>query len=271
MSNSPNKTEVGWILPITVVIIVILLWVGSGYFLHDLNNRGSFGDMFGAVNALFSGLAFAGVIFAILLQRKELSLQRNELELTRIELAGQKTEMELQNKTLFKQSFENTFFQLLSLQQEIINGIDLSDPSNRSHVTHGRDCIKIFFERFRNLWNKNHSQLAGNTELERINKIYLGFYDTYQSEIGHYFRSLYHIIKLIDKSEVENKRLYTNLVRAQLSSYELTMLFYNCLSDLGAEKFKPLVEKYALLKNMPKSLLINQDDHKSLYEKSAFG
>jgi hypothetical protein len=40
--------------------------------------RGLFGDMFGAVNALFSGLAFAGIIYAIVLQRKELSLQWQE-------------------------------------------------------------------------------------------------------------------------------------------------------------------------------------------------
>jgi len=42
--------------------------------------------MFGAANALFSGLALAGVVYAILLQREELMLQRKELELTRQEL-----------------------------------------------------------------------------------------------------------------------------------------------------------------------------------------
>ena len=35
--------------------------------------------MFGAVNALFSGLAFAGVVYAIFLQRMDLALQRKEL------------------------------------------------------------------------------------------------------------------------------------------------------------------------------------------------
>jgi len=52
----------------------------------DWTSRGQFGDVFGAVNALFSGLAFAGLIYAILLQREDLALQRKELELTRIEL-----------------------------------------------------------------------------------------------------------------------------------------------------------------------------------------
>lgn len=43
--------------------------------------------MYGSVNALFSGLALAGVIVAVFLQSRELKLQREELELTRRELA----------------------------------------------------------------------------------------------------------------------------------------------------------------------------------------
>lgn len=35
--------------------------------------------MFGAINALFTGLAFAGVIVVILMQREQLNLQRKEL------------------------------------------------------------------------------------------------------------------------------------------------------------------------------------------------
>jgi len=44
---------------------------------------GLFGDMFGALNALFAGLAFAGVIVAIFMQGEELSLQRQELQESR--------------------------------------------------------------------------------------------------------------------------------------------------------------------------------------------
>lgn len=81
--------------------------------------------MFGGVNALFSGFAFAGVIYAIFLQKSELSLQRRELQYTRQELKGQKEQLENQNKTLQKQNFEETFFQLLRLHNDIVNSIDL--------------------------------------------------------------------------------------------------------------------------------------------------
>jgi len=76
---------------ILVVVCVFIAWVVFGIVspilvAKDWDGRGAFGDMFGGINALFSGLAFAGVVIAILLQKEELSLQRLELSETRIEL-----------------------------------------------------------------------------------------------------------------------------------------------------------------------------------------
>jgi hypothetical protein len=75
------------------IIIVLLILVVQAIFpfvlssaINGWDNRGAFGDMFGAVGSLYSGLAFAGIIYTIFLQRKELTLQRKELELTRNEL-----------------------------------------------------------------------------------------------------------------------------------------------------------------------------------------
>jgi hypothetical protein len=57
------------------------------------DTRGTVGDTFGAVNALFSGLALAGIIYALMLQRTELRLQRQEPALARNLLAAQLAEM----------------------------------------------------------------------------------------------------------------------------------------------------------------------------------
>jgi hypothetical protein len=66
-------------IAIVVGVITLLLWAGSGVLLYCLPDRGTFGDMFGAVNALFSGLAFVGVIYAILLQGRDLDAQQKAL------------------------------------------------------------------------------------------------------------------------------------------------------------------------------------------------
>ena len=114
--REPKKTSAWWLVLLMAAVIVI--YVGYGYFLYGLDeNRGTFGDMFGAVNALFAGLAFAGIIYTIFLQRQELELQRRELAETRGELAGQKLQ-------LARQAFENTFFQMLALHNEIVSSMD---------------------------------------------------------------------------------------------------------------------------------------------------
>jgi hypothetical protein len=64
--------------------------------------------------------------------------------------------------------------------------------------------------------------------------------------------------------------VYTNLVRAQLSKYELLILFYDCLSTLGRVKFKPLVEEYAMLKTVSRKDLFHEADS-DLYGAGAYG
>ena len=69
------------------VIGVFVMWASTFilyFFISKSEERGQFGDMFGAVNALFSGLAFAGLILTLILQRKELTLQRDELDKKRV-------------------------------------------------------------------------------------------------------------------------------------------------------------------------------------------
>ena len=102
-----------------------------------------------------------------------------------------------------------------------------------------------------------------------LHQTYKGFYEEYQHLLGHYFRNLYTIIKMVDQSSIERKRDYTNIIRAQLSSSELVLLCYNCISPWG-EKFKPLVEKYSLLKTLPEGSLADERD-RLLYLSSAFG
>ena len=98
------------LLSLGVVVLFAFSWWWLTATIDNPEEQGQFGDQFGAVNALFSGLAFAGLIFTIILQKKELALQREELTQTRDELKGQKEQLEEQNRTLKIQRFENTFF-----------------------------------------------------------------------------------------------------------------------------------------------------------------
>jgi hypothetical protein len=250
-----------------LLLLVTLIWALSGWFLYSDPNRGTFGDMFGAANSLFSGLAFAALIFTVWMQREELNLQRRELELTREEIIGQKQQMEVQNRTLSHQAFEHTFFELLQVHTRIVEIIDVIDDSGR--VTKSRDCFRLFYKRLTKIFLTKIAQETPKDPLPLLKNIYLEFYEAHQDEIGHYFRHLYHIIKFVKNSSVEEKKRYTTFVRGQLSSYELALLFYSCLSELGSEKFKPLIEEFSLLKNLPTKLLLDET-HKDLYASNAY-
>jgi hypothetical protein len=85
----------GWTVAVIVVflaVVIALWWVFGFQWFYTFKGENAsqaaanFGDSFGFVNSLFSGLALVGVIIAILLQGHELRLQREELEATREEL-----------------------------------------------------------------------------------------------------------------------------------------------------------------------------------------
>lgn len=255
-----------------VIIIWFLAWHLTGSSFSSWDVRGTFGDMFGAINSLFSGLAFAGVIFAIFLQRKELELQRKEVVQTRKELRGQKEAQE-------KQNFDNTFFQLVRFQNEIVNSINLTKKGMQTPFPNlnlpteelfGRDCFEYLYE----IYSKQYFRLfeATNDEhREKIHKSYEQFFKKYQSDLGHYFRNLYNIFRIIDSSSynLDQKKFYSSIIRGQISNYELLLLFYDGLWASGYN-FIQYIVRYELFDNMPMYRLINQE-HIQLYEDKAYG
>lgn len=236
---------------LSIIVFCVIYFLCLYWLFNDWATRGLFGDLFGGLGVMFSGFAFACVIYTIYVQQKQLKMQ-----------------MEM-NK---KQNFETTFFQLLQLHNNVVSAIDITTDANEGmdyskKTFKNRDCFKFFHGEFTIFCQSSQFK---KDDLSSINSTYLDFYKDNQSDLGHYFRNLYQIVKFVKNSSIENKRLYTNLIRAQLSSHELALLFYNCLSDLGKEKFKPLVEEFSLLKNMPDDVLI-EDSHMKFYDSRAFG
>ncbi|MEO5905234.1 MAG: hypothetical protein ABIQ11_00810 [Saprospiraceae bacterium] len=88
MKNNESKDEI--ISLKRLFIYITIGWISSPIvtilIFQNLDKMASFGDSFGTINSLFSGLALAGIIYTIFLQKTELSLQREELKLTRTEL-----------------------------------------------------------------------------------------------------------------------------------------------------------------------------------------
>lgn len=277
----------GFVILIAICTILFVLFLTGTLILSEKPNE--FGDSAGATNGLFSALAFAGVIYAIFLQKNELELQRQELKDTRKEIAGQRKESELQNETLRRQRFENTFFQMMSLQQEIIDTLSCTcrirnELFMQIEKYRGREIFKALYEADMVSYEDSDGKPISYSSLKDalLERHYAIFrpanlssdgstielppidYSPYNKAaqpqyLDHYFRHLYRMVKFIDETKLlpddfNERYQYTSMIRATFSRYEFVWLYYNGLSDNGI-KFKSLMEKYALLRGIRLDML----------------
>ncbi len=156
----------GRILATAVIggVAVLGIWALSGLWIYaefnDSASRGTFGDMFGAVNALFSGLAFLGLIVAILLQYQELKEQRREIRESRI--AQQASAVALASQ-LERTDFRNLLEALTALihaQERIVDSLQAS-TSVRARERYDR-------ARERLTWLESEREAAVEKELLRL-------------------------------------------------------------------------------------------------------
>ncbi len=238
--------------------------------LADQETWGQFGDFVGGVlNPLFGFLAFLLLLATLFLQNRELQLSTHEL-------AKSAEALNIQNETLSKQNFENTFFQMLRRISELVSQATRKQQvlgyTVEARTANGREAFETMFKAdLRNIYN----QLALSSDpVARVELAYQKFYSERRGELGHYFRSLYHLFTFIDRSDLSehDKSIYANIVRAQLSTYELCLLFYNGVWGEGKAGFKPLVEKYGILKHLdPRDLLDpTHIENRDFYQPTAF-
>lgn len=140
--DSDTKLVGTHILVIVLGVFVVVALVVARYLIvnrwyREPTGPGEFGDMFGGVNALFSGLAFVGVIYAILLQRIELQMQR----------------MEMKRSIEAQEASQLALEQRLDLEESLARkrtSIDLYDEWHSSQMHESRIVVDRFLEKRRN-------------------------------------------------------------------------------------------------------------------------
>lgn len=228
---------------IYAAFFVMLLWDAPFGLLAGRMRDGTFGDSFGTLNTLFSGMAFAGVLITLLFQRKDLSETRAQIA---------------------HQQIESQFYSMLDLQQEVVRNFDLQDGGGGEVVSRGRDCFKHWAGWIPHFYGKEE----GSHE-ERMSKSVTSLIGKHKADLGLYFRSLYSVFRFIYGCNHKDRAQFGLVVRSLLSDHELIVLFYNSLSHRG-EKFKKYIYEFALFDNLEVDLLIREEDI-NLFEFQAYG
>lgn len=188
-----------------------------------ISELGTFGDFFGGIsNPVIGAVGFIVLTITISMQIK-------------------------QNRETIKQNFESSFFNLLNLQNNIIENLDFEGATARASFTE-------FLKKNENvLYPKYIYKLKMTIKESKAKVFYKDYNINHNGVFGHYFRNLYRILKMIHDSNYseEEKKRHARILRAQLSMDELVILFLNCLPgvcDDGA--FSDLLIQYQILEHL---------------------
>lgn len=150
MTQAPTNTDKLKFALIIFGAAAVAAYSFNFYYAYSTSNSaGTFGDTFGAANAFFSGSALIMLIYAIVLQREELELVKEERNDTRTLLEGQEGITRQQKEALSQQLFQQSFFSLVSQISDERHYLNqpLSSDSTTSRMDYATNQLQHAFEK----------------------------------------------------------------------------------------------------------------------------
>lgn len=143
MKINKNDKHVIFIGAMSTLVIIIGLLI-TYFIMKDKTKEelDKFNNMFGGINSLFSGLALAGIIITILLQKNELMLQRRELIETREELKRSAEAQEKSERALKRQAENLKISAKLSAMNTLVNYYGEEENRHRNTFPHPIEYFK---------------------------------------------------------------------------------------------------------------------------------
>jgi hypothetical protein len=234
-----NIAIVSLILGLSVLTVYAVLLFCNGYLsiggAFSLENASKIAPFVGSCVGVFFTLAGTLLVFENL-QMTRLNNETNQL-LTQ------------------KNQFENIFFNLLTQQRQIKDGIKTTVhfEEEGNIETSGSN----FFDDLATRITMDFDTKVKTSE--ELIKLYNHWFMIHNSDLGHFFRHLFHIVKFVDRnpyflliegnSAFLQKTDYVKILRAQLSNSEIVLLALNGLTKQG-EEFKKYIDDYELLVNI---------------------
>lgn len=204
-------------------IFAIAAWLGAlGFYVMNFSGGlsfnqevwGQFGDFIGGtLNPVFAFCSFLALLYTIHLQRRELSESRQVLK--------------DQEKQMSIQTFETTFVSFLSLSNKNLNSIILKSKDKKDSIA-GYDALVRICQNLRTAYKGQVARSQDNSDAEvLVREAYSRFYVKNKDEISQYLRFFNQLLLFVNGCQLEEKKRYWNLIRDQLKTEEVILLFYH--------------------------------------------
>ena len=244
----------------SLIIIVTLAWASfwvAAWWYLDWTKSGGFGDSFGAVNSLFSGLALAFIIYSIVQQQIALTLQKQEMKQALIEFRTQ-------NESLKMQRFENTFFNLISLHHSLVDKISIE--VNGTKIV-GHESLRHLNSEFRQLFAEKQKELGKldlysfNPHRSAVMNVFTKFYNSRDEHLSQCFANFITLATVTKESNLltdDVKEQYFSIIASQIHPCEIALLFYYFQVGKG-NNVKSLFNDLGLPRKIDQNLLADKD------------
>ena len=262
-------------LAIAACVLLMLLVLAMYRFLGGFNTISSetakwndFGVYFGGVlGPSLSALTLAAVVYTLVLQIRQLEASDKEKAILQGRLDAATAVQRDTAKGLSDQlkmtrehAAVSTFFEMVRLQHELTDGLRHGNLAGRGALMSIYLHLKNFYTGFAGA-RPHAPQQPSVAEHDKL------VFDLYlresNFEFAHYFSNLWQIFKYVQESEIADKQRFADIVRSQMTAYELGLLFYYASSSYGSE-IKPLLSTYGTFKYMTPDILFNINSARNL-------
>jgi hypothetical protein len=216
----------------TVIIVGlwILSWILLLCFLPNPEKRGQFGDMFGAVNSLFSGLALCGVVYSILLQQEANRLSNYQFRFNHIlDIVNKQTE--IFNNRIMEFSFQDQNGNNLNFQEGIkfFKTIENNSQASRTFIERNKDTIysilPFIYHSNKFTHNLIDEESISDTDKDRLKRLY--FLNQNRSVIDYYSLNT----EILNAENAEYESLSSDLKEIRKVIFDIRISMIKSISE----------------------------------------
>jgi hypothetical protein len=245
------------VLTLAIILIFIIgtyfsfMWYVVTKIKEDgaLSELGSFGDSFGVINSLFSGLGFAGLLITLVFQQRQIRNQKNEF-----------LQQHMKGEIL---QYEETLHKLITLYQKTMQEVKIAYEGE--NIT-GRDAIQKSLNVLMNKMKEENiekiplviqqiykNEKANSDEIELIDWFYYKHIICIQQHLRRQWRlteTLKLMLRHLEKFKPEgiDNEQYRDLVFSQLTYIEYTYFFLTALAGKDNVELRELLSTSGMLR-----------------------